>query len=333
MTSYSGSKASCLRKVETGSLWNSRWARPDKNRLIQSLCECWKPNTRRNKVVPSSRHSCFGKSKKCIYLLKSWQVDLCSITSDWVSLSTPTDCWRRLRSNPKADVSPATVLATVSLLEQRKQYDLAEKLLASKKSGLSEDEWRNAQLRLVGMLLVQGQSDRAKWALVELAKVASTDLRPIHLLIELAADAGDIKGMEHWEQRLKDLEGPDGTHWRFYRGEKLVRQALEPGESSSTNKYLEEARRLQEEIERIRPAWAAGYLLKAKLHQVPSNRDENAAIDAYEQALRLGEKRPYVIKELSLGGFTIRTVSSRLPVIWQNLATTGTCRRNWRPWR
>ena len=222
---------------------------------------------------------------------------------DYERLGKPADADRlleRLRSHPRSGSSFATVLAAVNLFEERKQYDMAEKMLASKTSSFSDEEQRNAQLKSIGLLLAQGQSDRAKWALLELAKVASADLRPVQLLLELATEAGDLKGIEHWERRLKDLEGPDGTHWRYYRGEKLIREAGEGEQSLSINKYLEEARVLQEEIERLRPAWAPGYLLKAKLHQVPSIRDDNVAIDAYEQALRLGERRPRIVEELVL---------------------------------
>lgn len=61
-----------------------------------------------------------------------------------------------------------------------------------------------------------------------------------------------------------------------------------------------EARQLQREIGQLRPGWAPAYLLEARLAQVAPEPNFEAAIRAYEQAIRLGESRLRVYEELIL---------------------------------
>jgi tetratricopeptide (TPR) repeat protein len=203
----------------------------------------------------------------------------------------------KMRSQTPKKGALATLLAGMELLARRKQYDQAERLLNAGMNDLPDDERRVAQDRLIFLLLAQGESDRAQASLVKLAKGDSRNPRPLQLLLELASDSGDLTAIERWQQQLQDLEGPEGTSWRFYRGQILIRRAAEASAPNAAG-LLKEAEQLQQEIERLRPAWAPGYVLKAGLYQTPTKRDDSAATEAYVQALRLGENRLAVYEGL-----------------------------------
>ena len=200
----------------------------------------------------------------------------------------------------KPTIGPVQLLLLeVDLLVGRKQLDKAQQALeAALRGQISDDERRAVTHRLVSLYLTQGDRVRARTLLADLAKGTSTDLRSLELLVELAFDANDANDAEQWQRQLREREGQDGTIWRFYRGQNVLRAAAKETNQQAVAGLLGEAQQLQEEIERLRPAWAPGYVLKAQLYQTPSKKNDNLAIDAYTQAVRLGQDRPGILEPL-----------------------------------
>ncbi len=127
-------------------------------------------------------------------------------------------------------------------------------------------------------------------------KTFNRKIRAIQLLAEVALTSGDSKEAERWEGALRELEGAEGTGWRFYRAQRLMNQVVKP--ESNSPEFLREAMHLQNEIERLRPNWAPGYLLKARLCQLGPSTDTEAAIGAYERAIKLGRRDIRIYQEL-----------------------------------
>ncbi|HJT36125.1 MAG TPA: tetratricopeptide repeat protein, partial [Pirellulales bacterium] len=142
-------------------------------------------------------------------------------------------------------------------------------------------------LRLALVLLAQGRANEAKQELESLHRLDAKNPRLVQLLAELAWEQQDLESLEVNERRLQELEGPEGTVWRFFRGLRLSAGSPEPDDAR-----LATAVKLQAEIEQARPQWPAAYLLKGRLAEVRNQPDE--AIAAYSTALRLGERRPQI---------------------------------------
>lgn len=151
----------------------------------------------------------------------------------------------------------------------------------------SESPSNEIGLRLALVLLAQGRANEAKQELESLHRRDSKNPRTLQLLAELAWEQQDLDSLEVNERRLQELEGPEGTLWRFFRGLRLSAGSSEPDDAR-----LAAAVKLQAGIEQARPQWPAVYLLKGRLAEVRNQPDE--AIAAYSTALRLGERRPQI---------------------------------------
>ena len=143
----------------------------------------------------------------------------------------------------------------VDLLAAGGKYPEAEKRLNAGLGTLADTDRPLARQRLVELLLAQNKTDEARLLLTELVKSDPKNMRSQRMLIELALNAGDLKDSEHWIQQLRDSEGPNGTDWRLLQGLILVRRAAESRDGNTAAADLNEAQRLQEEIEHMRPDW------------------------------------------------------------------------------
>jgi tetratricopeptide (TPR) repeat protein len=114
-------------------------------------------------------------------------------------------------------------------------------------------------------------------------------------LFDLAQLEGDEEAMGKWLQQIEDIEGPDGTLWRYARVARLIEQAKK-GHKEGHKEVLDEAAALLAEVRKRRPGWARVAAAEAQIWELKGNEDE--AIVKYHEALDLGEQRPAVAWQL-----------------------------------
>ena len=202
----------------------------------------------------------------------------------------------RWRKSDPSGVQAATLSA--ELLSRRKLHADAAQQLTLAIAAATPANRASIQLRLAGLYLAQGKVDLARQELEAVLKAGSpvTTARALELLTEIALNSGDLAQAQAWETKLRETEGEDGTSWQFFRAQRLMNLAKDG--SKEARGLLTEASNLQEEIERLRPNWVSVYVLKARLLQRGSERDSQAAIEAYERCLKLGTRHVQVYQEL-----------------------------------
>lgn len=208
----------------------------------------------------------------------------------------------RIYKQLQAQATPATVLDTlflgVDLLANRKELEKAEQLITSSLSKLGGPERLLAQYRLADLLMAGGQRERAQALLLDMVQRSPREARALQQLLDLALATTESAQLDRWITQLKGLEGPDGTLWRFYRAQLLLREVLEQPKAENVKAKVAEARQLQSEIQKLRPTWALGSLLLARMYQLPGAADDPLATEAYQQAVRLGDKQVRTYEEL-----------------------------------
>lgn len=193
---------------------------------------------------------------------------------------------------------PGTLLKC-ELLLRRERGDEAEALLASAIEKLPPGDQNTIRYRLALVQLSRGKREAARQGLNVVSANTADDARPVQLLAEMALESGEWAEARRQEERLKQLEKTDGqTGWQFYRSQRLIGEAIRAEKDADRDQLLAEARSLEGQLERLRPFWAPTYLLKGRLAQLGAKPDEEAAIHAYSEALRLGERRIELYQEL-----------------------------------
>jgi tetratricopeptide (TPR) repeat protein len=185
------------------------------------------------------------------------------------------------------------------LLLRRDRGDDAEKVLASALARFSGGDQDAVRYRLALVHLYRGKRDEARRELIGVSEIVTADVRPVQLLTELALETGDWAEAQRQEERLKELEKIDGqTGWQFYQAQRLIGEGVQQKDFAARDRLINEARALQSRLEHLRPFWAPTYLLKGRLAQLGLKPDEDAAIEAFFEALRLGERRVQLYQEL-----------------------------------
>jgi len=187
--------------------------------------------------------------------------------------------------------SADAILLGVQLLHRRKQFDVAGRLLEASLETLPESERPRVLFNLAQNDLARGKQALAR---KRFAQLGAEKFGPLSLVEEVAAQAFSIcepAEMKPWEDRLREMEGPDGCLWRCLTGRRMVREI-----KTTADPRLAEAIQLQSEIQSIRPSWADGYLLKAELAEKRDRPEE--AVEAYQQAITLGSRQTTAFQRL-----------------------------------
>ena len=100
-----------------------------------------------------------------------------------------------------------------------------------------------------------------------------------------------LEDMERWEKTLRELEGVDGYYWRYYRARRLLVQA-----PTTDDPEFIEADELRARLQSLRPAWHQTHALTGSVAYLKGRVDQ--AIKAYQEAIRLGERRFFVYERL-----------------------------------
>ena len=127
--------------------------------------------------------------------------------------------------------------------------------------------------------------------LLELVERQASNVQALGQLNELALEKADLADAEVWEKRLQDLEGPDGSLWKFAKARRLLAMAKD----SAAAEY-QQAKQLQAEIQTAAPSSPDTYLLRREIAEHAAAWDR--AVEAYETAIGLGERRVAVYERL-----------------------------------
>ena len=108
-----------------------------------------------------------------------------------------------------------------------------------------------------------------------------------------------IDGIKNWseeievfEKQLRELEGPEGTEWRYLRGRRLlVELQSKPGSD------LSEVETLSNYLIQKRPAWNCTYVLSGLVQSAKGNFVN--AIKDFSRAIRLGEQNIRIFEQLA----------------------------------
>lgn len=208
------------------------------------------------------------------------------------NLGLPTDADRAMDAAERlAGPGAALCILRSRLYAHRREYDKARQVLVGGLEGLDPAARGDLQRALVQVSLDEGRLEAAYRQLREHHKTAPTDVRLVGRLAELALERNDLAEAARWEDKLRALEGPDGSCWRCARGRRLLAEATD-----ADDPCLAEVGELQAYLESQRPAWPDGYVL-AGLHAERLGRYQQA-IDGYRQAIERGERRVAVYERL-----------------------------------
>ena len=219
---------------------------------------------------------------------------LAALVPLYQQLGCPDDADRAMAALEQ--VSGETDRATLvksRLLVARRQFDEARQLLGKRLESVTGPQSVALRREMAQISLSEGRVEQAYNELKQLQTEVVGPAR-IPLLVQLAEMADDVgrhEDLQHWEQLLRELEGPSGSYWRYYRAVRLLKQEKTPDSPG-----FQEAVGLQAEVASLRPDWPAAHLLNAII-QSRRGRAE-AAIEAYKQAIRLGDRRVSVFEQL-----------------------------------
>ena len=215
-----------------------------------------------------------------------------ALVAAYERLEQPADADRILKrlEGIKGQAGIACLLRA-RLLADRKQYEQARKALTAGLETLP-DEIRPALRReLVQVALREGRPEQVREQLLKLHQQEPTNRQWATQLVEQAFESGKLPEVEQWENELRKLEGPDGLSWQYCQARRLLAEASGPGDAKLT-----EASKLQASIQSQRPAWSKAYLLLGLLSEARGKFEQ--AAEAYQEAVRLGERLPLVYQRL-----------------------------------
>ncbi|MCO6457137.1 MAG: tetratricopeptide repeat protein, partial [Pirellulaceae bacterium] len=211
------------------------------------------------------------------------------------SLGAPEDADRLLEACRGLLASPAEFrLLEAQLLAQRQRFTEAADVLARPVADAAPGDQQ-----LLARGLVQTYLAASRWEDAQAELQAQHRQHPDNPLImlqlgELRLRSEDFQDAAEWEKRLRQCEGEDGSYWRYLR---VMRLLGESGSADASSPQLDEARKVLGELRTLRPAWAKTHMLDGMLHE---RREQPAlAIDAYRQAVALGERSAAVYQRLS----------------------------------
>jgi tetratricopeptide (TPR) repeat protein len=136
-----------------------------------------------------------------------------------------------------------------------------------------------------------GSAQQAERLWSVLAGRQPNNLRLQLLLFDLALQEGKKSRLESLLSHIRVLEGEEGDLWRFGEAAREVAQAKR-GEPAN----LDRARSRLNEVASRRPSWARVSLLQGELNELAGDADH--AIDNYQEAIRLGDRNPDVIRRV-----------------------------------
>jgi tetratricopeptide (TPR) repeat protein len=204
----------------------------------------------------------------------------------------PADADRAMAALEKfPDQTFSAILCRFQLLMLRKQYGAAKDAIQAGLATVNPSQQLRLRLSLTSVKMVEGQSEQALQDLIKLQNEFPNNIPVLRNLLELAGDLGKYDGVERWEDKLRENEGPEGSSWRFFQARRLLTQA-----KNIKDRQFAEAEKLTDELQTLRPSWPPVYLLQGIIAKRQDKQEE--AITALETAIRLGERRLRTYEQL-----------------------------------
>lgn len=237
----------------------------------------------------------------------------------WIALAQlagkPEESLRVLdqaRARPKLADRVELQLARIGYLtvvpaEARKSPEELKKATAKIRTTLAEMEKDATKLpeadrpRLLNGLadarLRLGDKDDAERLWKQIAEGQPNNLGLRLVLFDLALLAESKTEIDRLTKEIRRIEGDNGAFWRYAEAADRLRRAT-PKEkeelSDAGRRLLREARQYLIEAGSKRPSWSRIPALEAEIDRMEGNF--SAAIDKYQQALELGDRRPAIVR-------------------------------------
>lgn len=203
-------------------------------------------------------------------------------------LQRPDDADRALSRLQTAAADSATgSLAAARLQIQRREFAAAKETLQAALSTAQPNERLQIERTLARLAIEEGDKEGAATLLAEISSRHPDDPTVLQLRWQVAESQGDaaVKAL------AAEMEGNSQD-----TNEALLIQRLLGEASVSNEEPLRNALTRLERLEKARPRWSATYTLRGQLEDKRGNAD--AAIRAFQEAIRLGDRRLAVIERL-----------------------------------
>ena len=154
--------------------------------------------------------------------------------------------------------------------------------------------------RVDASLSQDGDFEKAIGELADFWKQEKKHFVVLQRIVELAILSGSLEEEEsEWEKDLREIEGGNG-HWTLYfEAKRLLSRTANIDQDVERNRLLDSASIVQQRLAKVRPLWPPTHTLAGEIaSQFPKQRA--IAIEHFERAIELGEKRPTHILKLVL---------------------------------
>lgn len=195
-----------------------------------------------------------------------------------------------LRLSRAAPASPIIARSAAAVLAAHGKSKEADALLAD---AIARQPVEEHAALLQQRLSIAKQSKNPALAVTIIGELNKLRPNDIHLLLELADQrirAGQLAEVQPLVDRLRQLEGDEGTHWRYVQALARLAQPTSPEGS------LAEAAELSDEILKRRPGWNWAHVLAADIALRRGQSDR--AIDELKKAIQNGDHRLEVHERL-----------------------------------
>ena len=145
--------------------------------------------------------------------------------------------------------------------------------------------------QLAAAEILLDQQTMARQHLRELSALDPHDIRVLLGRFDLALAAADHSEAAELVQKIRQVEGEQGTNWRLVEGLELIDQARR-GDGTT----LKKVRTLAAEIEAKRSGWWGAPLLNARIAELENKPEE--ARSSYMDVIRLGNEQPSVVRRV-----------------------------------
>lgn len=152
---------------------------------------------------------------------------------------------------------------------------------------------------LAGVYLRLGDSAAAERLWQQVAQQQPNNLVVRLLLFDLALGAKSTAAMDRVLAEIHNIEGENGAYWRYAEAALRIQKARPADKEQLTEsgkRLLREARQHLVEAAKERPSWSRIPALEAGIDELEGQ--VSAAIEKYQQALALGERRPAIVRKL-----------------------------------
>lgn len=154
----------------------------------------------------------------------------------------------------------------------------------------SESDRKTLQLGLANLYFSLGYAKDSKRLLRNVLSLDPYSFPAYQVLLDIAFDEKDDTESQRLINVLREKEGDEGFRWRLAAVNRLFIK-LQGREKHE----LPEARKLVDELTRLRPGWFHTQTIQGKLSELSGMTDQ--AIELYKRAIEMGERDPEIVKK------------------------------------